>query len=137
MAAIAIVPIVLNDIDLKIAADNYEASVSKVELVPTTPTTVWRGMTPAANIPLAGTPVWAMNVSGAQDHATASSLSQYTQANAGTVKTVTLKPKKGTTVPTYSIDVLILATKIGGDVDAVATFDATFPCQGQPVRTVA
>lgn len=137
MAAIALSPIVLNDIDLKIASDNYEASVSKVELVPTTPTATWRGMTPSAVQQIAGTPVWVANVSGAQDHATASSLSQYTQANAGTIKTITFKPKKGTTVPTYTIDVLILATKIGGDVDAIATFDASFPCQGQPVRTVA
>ena len=137
MAAIAIAPIVLNDVDLTIGADNYEASVSKVELVPTTPTATWRGLTPAANIPIAGTPVWVMNITGAQDHATASSLSQYTQTNAGTVKTVKVKPKKGTNVPTYTVDVLILATKIGGDVDAIATFDGSFPCQGQPVRTVA
>ncbi len=137
MASIALTPIVLNDIDLKIGADNYEASVSKVELVPTTPTVTWRGMTPTAVQQIAGTATWVMNVSGAQDHATASSLSQYTQTNAGAIKTVTLKPKKGTTVPTYTVDVLIVATKIGGDVDTIGTFDGSFPCNGAPVRTVA
>lgn len=78
-----------------------------------------------------------MNLNLAQDHETASSLSQYTLTNAGTVKTVVLKPKKGSTQPTYTIDVLIIATKIGGDVDTVGTADASFPCEGQPVRTVA
>lgn len=137
MTAIALAPIVLNDIDLKVGADNYEATFSKVELVPTTPTLTWRGMTPAAVQQVAGTATWVMNVTGAQDHATASSFSQYTQTNAGTIKTITLKPKKGTTVPTYTVDALIVATKIGGDVDTIGTFDGTFPCNGAPVRTVA
>lgn len=46
MPAIALKPIILNDIDLKIGSDNYEASVAKCELVPTTPIQTWRGMTP-------------------------------------------------------------------------------------------
>lgn len=139
MAQIAITPVVLNDIDLIIGADNYEVSVSKVELVPTTPTVTWKGMTPTAVQQLAGTPTWVLNIDYAQDHATASSLSQYLLTNAGTVKTIKLKPKKAATgtVPTYTVDALIVPGPIGGSLDQVATGSVSLNCNGQPVRTVA
>ncbi len=139
MATIAVEPIILNDIDLKIAADNYEASVNRAELVPTTPTVQWKGMTPAAIKNIAGTPTWMLNVDFAQDHVTASSMSQYLLGNVGTIKTVTLKPKKGAgpTAPLYTIDVLILPGPIGGQLDQLATGSVSLPCNGQPVRTVA
>lgn len=138
MAAVLPVPINLNNIVLTIATDNYEAAVSKVELVPTTPTVTWRGMTPTATYNVAGSAQWVLNLDFAQDHATANSLSQYTLTNAGTIKTVTFKPVKPAsgTAPTYTIDVLIVPTTIGGAVDSVATATATFNCNGQPVRTV-
>lgn len=138
MATIAVEPIILNDIILTIGADNYEASVAKAELVPTMPLAKWKGMTPAAIKNLGGTPEWVLNLNFAQDHLTASSLSQYTMANAGTIKSVTLKPKKpASTGPTYTVDVLIVPGKIGGDLDTVATADVSMPCNGQPIRTVA
>ena len=138
MAAITPSVINLNNIALTIAVDNYEASVSKVELVPTTPTVTWRGMTPTATYNVAGSPTWVLNLDFAQDHATANSLSLYTQANAGQIKTVTFKPLKPAvgTAPMYSIDVLITPTTIGGAVDSIATASASFSCNGQPVRTV-
>ena len=138
MVNIAPVPIILNDMVLQIAADNYEASVSKAQLDPTTPTTTWRGLTPAAIYQLAGTPVWALSLDYAQDHVTANSLSQYLQTNAGQQKTVMLKPKKpSTTGPTYTIDVIIVPGPIGGQVDTIAVGSVTLPAIGQPIRTVA
>lgn len=139
MASIAIQPIVLNDITLSVAADNYESSVSRVELVPTTPTVAWKGMSPAANINLAGVPTWVANIDYAQDHATASSFSQYLQANAGTVKTMKFAPKKGATgsTPTFTVDVLIVAGPIGGALDTVAVGSVSLPVNGQPARALA
>ena len=138
MANITPVPIVLNDIVLVIGTDNYEAAVSKAELVPNTPVTTWKGMTPTAVFPLPGSTEWVLNIEFAQDHATANSLSQYLQTNAGTQKSVTLKPKKpGTTGPTYTITATMLPGSIGGAVDAVAVASVSLPCIGQPVRTVA
>ena len=139
MAQIALTPVILNDIDLVIGADNYEVSVSKAEIVPTTPTVTWKGMTPTAIQQLAGAATWMLNLDYAQDHATASSLSQYLLANAGTIKTIKLKPKKPATgtAPTYTIDALIVPGPIGGALDQVATGSVSLPCNGQPVRSVA
>jgi len=139
MATITPVPIVLNDIVLTIAADNYEAAVSKVELVPTTPVATWKGMTPTAGFQLPGTTTWVMNIDFAQDHATANSLTQYLLANNGQKKAVTFKPKKPATgtAPTYTIDAMMIPGSIGGEVDAVGVSSVSLPCSGQPVRTVA
>lgn len=140
MAQVAIKPIILNDITLLIGADNYEAAVSRVVLTPTVPQAKWKGMTPAAIFNLAGTPEWVCEVTWAQDHETANSLSQYSIANAGQVKAVEFKPKKPVspaTAPTFKCDVLILPGAIGGDLDTVPTASASWPVNGQPVRTVA
>lgn len=138
MAVIAPAPINLNNVSLVIGTDNYEVSVSRVELVPTTTTAQFRGMTPTATYNVAATTTWVANIDYAQDHATASSLSQYLQTNAGTVKTVVFKPVKPAsgTAPTYTIDVLIVPGPIGGAVDTVAVGSVSLPCNGQPVRSV-
>jgi hypothetical protein len=138
MATIVPVPIVLNDIVLVIGTDNYEAAVSRAELVPTTPKVRWKGMTPTANTALVGTPTWIMNLDFAQDHVTANSVSQYLLANVGQSKTVTLKPKKPATgtAPMYTIDVVIEPGPIGGAVDELAVGSVSLECNGQPVRTL-
>lgn len=135
----AVQPIILNDVDLLIGDDNYEAHVSKVEFVPTTPTATWKGMTPSAIQNLVGTPTWMCNLDYAQDHATASSLSQWLQENAGKPTVVKFKPKK----PANGVAPIITATivpvpgPIGGALDAVATGSVSCPVNGQPARTVA
>lgn len=138
MVNIAPKPIILNDMVLQIASDNYEASISKAQLDPTTPTQTFRGLTPAAVYPLAGTPVWLFSLEYAQDWETTNSLAQYLMANAGAQKTITMKPKKPiTTGATYTFDVIIVPGPIGGSVDTVAVGSAQLPVVGQPVRTVA
>lgn len=139
--AAAVVPkvLILNDIVLTIGTDNYEASVKKVRLVPTTPVAKWKGMTPGSVVNVAGDPEWVMELAFAQDHDTATSMSLYLAANVGTEKTITLKPKKPAsgTAPLYTVKVLILPGPIGGDLDSVAEGDVSLPVNGQPVRTVA
>lgn len=139
MTSIVPVPIVLNDYTCQIAADNYEAGLSKVIMDPTTPVEVFRGGTPSAIFPVAGTTTWKVTLDYAQDHATANSMSQYLQANAGTIKTMIFKPKKASvgTAPTYTIDVLIVPGPIGGDVDKIAVGSVTLDAATQPVRSVA
>jgi hypothetical protein len=139
MVNIAPKVLILNDIVLTIGADNYEASVKKCRLVPTTPVAKWKGMTPGSAVNVAGDPEWVMELGFAQDHETANSMSQYLQANTGTEKTVIIKPKKPAsgTAPLYTVKVLILPGPIGGDLDTVAEGDVSLPVNGQPVRTVA
>lgn len=139
MAVIVPDPIVLNDISLVIGTDNYEFSVSRVELVPTTPTLQWRGMTPTATYNRSGAPTWVANIDYPQDHAAATSLSEYLRTNVGTIKQIVFKPKKPAsgTAPTYTVSVLILPGPIGGAVDSIGVGSVALPCEGQPVRTVA
>lgn len=139
MVAIAIKPIVLNNISLKIGADNYEAHVNKCRLVPTTPVVKWKGMTPGSATNMAGDPEWALELSFAQDHETANSMSLYLAANIGQVKAIELKPVKPSTgtAATYTVNALILPGPVGGDLDTTAVGDVSLPVNGQPVRTVA
>lgn len=135
MASIAVAPIILSDIELGIGSDNYEAHVSRAVLTPTTPTAVWKGMTPTAHHNLVGTPTWALELDFAQDHETASSMSLYLAANVGQVKAVTLEPKKGGS--SFAVNVVIVPGAIGGALDSVATATVSLPVNGQPVRTAA
>jgi hypothetical protein len=130
---------VLNNISLAIGADNYEASVNKARLVPTTPIAKWKGMTPGSSINLAGDPEWVLELGFAQDHETANSMSLYLATNLGQTKTIVLKPfKKPTgTMALYTVNALIIPGPVGGDLDSVAVGDVSLPINGQPVRTVA
>lgn len=139
MATPALKPIILNDIDLLLGADNYEAHVAKVELVPTTPTAVWKGMTPSAIKNLVGTPVWVCNIDYAQDHETATGLALFLAANVGVPTVVKFKPKKPATgtAPLYTATVIPVPGPIGGVLDSVAVGSVSMPVDGQPVRSVA
>jgi hypothetical protein len=138
MATPAVVPIILNDIVLQVAADNYEAHVSKVLLTPNAPLVKWKGLTPTSVFNFPTTPDWLLDLDYAQDWATASSLSQYLFDNAGTSKVFIFKPKKPTTTgPTWTVTAYIAPGPIGGEVDAVATGSVQLGVVGQPVKTTA
>lgn len=138
MVQIAVKPIILNDVDLMIGADNYEAHVSKVEFVPTTPTAQWKGMTPSAILNVVGTPTWMCNIDMAQDHET-SSLSRALAENVGLPIVIKFKPKKPATgtAPLYTATVIPVPGTIGGALDSVATASVSMPVNGQPVRSLA
>lgn len=139
MASPVIVPIVLNDVVLTVAADNYEAHVSRVEFVPSASVVKWKGLTPASVFNFSTLADWVLNLEYAQDWATASSLSQYLFDNEGTSKVVTFKPKKPATgtAPTWTATVIVTPGSIGGAVDSVATASVSLGVQGKPARTVA
>ncbi|QCQ16988.1 hypothetical protein [Microbacterium sp. RG1] len=139
MSTPVVKPIVLNDIDLVLGTDNYEAHVSKVELVPTTPTAQWKGMTPTAIHNLTGTPTWVCNIDYAQDHETALALAQWLAANVGVPTVMKFKPKKPATgtAPLYTATIVPVPGPIGGALDSVATGSVSMPVNGQPVRSVA
>lgn len=140
MVNIAPKPIILNDVVLKIEADNYEASVNKMRLVPNTTVAKWKGMTPGSAVNMAADPEWVLELGFAQDHDTANSMSLYLAANIGQEKTIAIKTKKpagAATNSTYTVKALILPGPVGGDIDTTAVGDVSLPVNGQPVRTVA
>lgn len=138
MTVIAVAPFTLKDIDLKIAADNYEAHVSQVEFTPTTAQVTWKGLTPTAVYTDQTSPTWTCTLSGAQDWDTANSLAQYLLANAGQQKIVIFKPKKGTagTMRTFTATCTMVPTTIGGTIDTVPVFTVTLGVVGAPVPSL-
>lgn len=133
MASPAVKPIVLNDIDFVVEADNYEAHVSKVEFIPTSSLVKWKGLTPASvfNFPTAAE--WALGLDYAQDWDTPDSLSEYLYENEGQTKEVTFKPRKAGARP-WTATVIITPGAIGGAVDTVAVGSVTLGVQGKPTR---
>ena len=139
MATPSIQPIILNDVVLVVAADNYEAHVSKVEFVPTTSIVKWKGLAPTSVHQFPTSSEWVLNLDYAQDWATANSLSQYLFDNEGTSKVFVFKPKKPAagTAPTWTATAYVSPGAIGGAIDTVATASVSLGVQGKPVRTVA
>ncbi|WP_295012495.1 hypothetical protein [uncultured Microbacterium sp.] len=138
MAKIALKPYVLRDCTLNIkngATDlgDYEGSVSKLELVPTTAVQTWKGLTPSAVYQDVAASEWVANIDFAQDFETPASLSQYLLANVGAKLTLTFKPKQSAGVKSASIVATGLPGSIGGAVGGFATSSVSLPCDGQPV----
>jgi hypothetical protein len=139
MATIAVQPIILNDVSLAVAADNYEAAVSRVEFVPSSSVVTWKGMTPSAVFSFGTTATYVANIEYAQDWSTTNSLSKYLFDNEGKTVTMTFKPKKPAsgTSPTWTASVIIAPGSIGGAVDSVATSSVSLGVVGKPALTVA
>lgn len=139
MATIAVQPILLTNIDLKIAADNYEAALSKVQFDPATAIVKWKGLTPASVFNFSTSADWTVTLEFAQDWSTTNSLGQYLLANAGKTVVMTFKPQKPATgtSPTWTASVIIAPGAIGGAVDTVATASVTLAVVGVPALTVA
>lgn len=129
MPTIAVKPYQITDCLLTFGADNYEAHASKIEFVPTVTKAKFKGSTPAAVFNFASAPDWVMNLTYAQDWATAAALSRYLHEHAGEVVEVTFEPVKGGAAVTASI--VIEPGSIGGDVDAVAASTVQLGVNGQ------
>lgn len=134
MATPPVVPIILNDTELLVEEDNYEAHVSQVQFDPSTNIVRWKGMTPTSNHAFPTTPEWSAILAYAQDWATPNSLSAYLLAHVGERKTFKFRPKKAATgtAPTVTVVVFIAPGTIGGQIDQVATASVTLGVEGQP-----
>lgn len=131
MTAIAVAPIVLKDVTLKIGNDNYEAHVSQVEFVPTASVVNWKGLSPSAVFAFPTSATWVCNLSYAQDWVTPNSLSRYLYDHEGEViEGCTFEPQAGG--PGWQADLLITPGAIGGTVDSVAVGTVSLGVQGRP-----
>lgn len=137
MTVIAVQPIVLKDCKLLVEADNYEAHVSKVSLDPTTSSQTWKGLTPSASFTDSSSPTWVCSLEYAQDWETTDSLSRYLFENQGETVTAKFQPKKGTGLPEFTVELVIVAGPIGGAIDAFAVGSVSLGVNGQPVLGVA
>lgn len=137
MATIAVQPIILNDVLLSIAADNYEAHVSEVSFAPSSSTVTWKGLTPSAVFNFGTTSTWTCTLAYAQDWSTTNSLSRYLFEHEGESVEMTFTPKAGSGAPTWTATVIVAPGSIGGAVDTVATASVTLGVQGKPALAPA
>lgn len=139
MATVNVQPIILNNVSFKVAADNYEAAVTRVEFIPTSSIVNWKGMTPTAVFSFGTSATYVCNIDYAQDWSTTNSLSSYLFDNEGTTKVVEFKPVKPATgtAPTWTATVIIQPGSIGGAVDTVAVSTVSLGVVGKPAKTVA
>jgi hypothetical protein len=134
MANIAASPFVLKDAVLKVGSDNFEASVSQVEITPTNSTTTWAGLTPTAVFSAVGASTWAVTFSGAQDWEDEDSLANLLLDGEGDTETLDFYPVNGGAG--FRVTVTLVAPQIGGTVNGVPVFTVTLPVQGKPARIV-
>jgi hypothetical protein len=134
MTVIGVSPFVMKDVTLLIAADNYEAHVSSVELAPSASTVMWKGLTPTSIYTDVTTATWVCNLSFAQDWATADSLSRYLFENEGGAVACEFVPVAGGAG--FSATIVITPGSIGGPVDSVAVATVSLGVQGRPAVLV-
>lgn len=137
MAKIAVKPFVMRDCTVNIkdgATDigDFEAAISKLELIPSVQVQVFKGLTPTAVVQDVAAPEWVANIDHAQDLETTGSLTQYCLANVGKKVTMKFTPKNGTGLKAATVTVTILPGGIGGSVGAFATASLSLPVDGQP-----
>lgn len=129
MAVIVPAVIVLNDGVLKIGANNYELSVSRTMLTPTTPKQKFKGIG-GNTISKIGTPEWVCDIDYPQDWETANSLSKFLMAEAGETVPAEFTPKAGGDA--YEFNLVIEPGQMGGTVDELLAGSITLEVDGQP-----
>lgn len=134
MAAISVVPIILNDVVIKNTSNEWQAHVSQVTFTPTSSVVRWKGMTPASNHVFGTLAEWTVALDFAQDWETADSLSMYLLEHETERETWTFEPKADGA--SFASNVVLTPGGIGGQVDSVATSSATLACT-KPVRSAA
>jgi hypothetical protein len=122
---IAVKPIVLRDVRVRIDADNFEDAVSSVTFTPNSTVVTWQGGTPKSTHSDTTTPTWTATIEFAQDWENPKSLSRYLYANGGTKKDMEFAPQGGLAKATFNSTISIADGAIGGAIGAFATSSVT------------
>lgn len=136
MAVIAVSPFILRDCTFAVAADNYEAHVSKVEFVPSSSIVTWKGLTSTSVFSKTSSATWVCNLDYAQDWATADALSRYLFENEGDEIVVVFTPVSGSG-DTITATIQIAPGTIGGAVDTVGVGSVSLGVNGKPTLSAA
>ena len=137
MAAVAVKPFVFRDavINLKDGATDlgdFQASIPKITITPTTPVATAKGLTPSAVYKDVAATEWKVQMDFLQDWETAAGLSIYTFNNPGKQVTLAVTPKHGVGVKKLTMTILLVPTPMGGDQGTFAQASAEFEGIGQP-----
>lgn len=132
MPAIPVQPFVLKDVTLSIEGDTYEAHVSEVTLTPTSSSSSWQGLTPAASFTDSTVSTWTCTLAYAQDWSNPDSLSYKLHEEEGASWDVVFTPRKGSGQPSVTATVNVIPGTIGGAVNGWATASVTLGVSGKP-----
>jgi hypothetical protein len=125
-------PFTFRDATVQIGTDNYEAAISKAEIVPTTATVVFKGVAPGASFTDVTEASWVANIEYAQDWSNPDSLANYLHEHAGETVDMTFVPKRGTGQPSVTAEVILVPGSIGGTVDQTAKGSVSLGVNGKP-----
>jgi len=117
---------------IKIGSDNFTKGVNSFALVPTTPTAQHTDIGGGVQS-LVGVPTWQLQITFAQDWASAGSLSRKSIEWAGTSKTIEFTPQTGAELIT--VDVVFQPSQIGGAAGGINTATLNLGVNGQPAFT--
>lgn len=135
MAIIDVKPRVFKNYLLKVGADNYEAHVSEVTLIPSASAQTWKGAAPDAMFTDMTIATWTVQLAYAQDWETDDSLALYLLENEGEEVEMVFSPTGSATGPKFTVDVIITPGQAGGAIDAFGTATVTLGVQGRPTYT--
>lgn len=131
MATIAVEPLVLKDYTLKIGADNYEAALSQVSLVPSSSTITWSGPI-GSDFTDVGPTTWTCQLGYVQDWRTPTSLSRYLLEHEGQTVAAVFEPSSDPDEPAFEVDLIITPGQIGGTTRQFAATTVTLGVHGKP-----
>lgn len=133
MAEIDVQPIVLNDMVVKIGADDFAAAVSSAIITPAGSIVTWKGLKPTSVHSFPVAPTFTLDIEYAQDWAGTTSLSRYLWDHQGeVVPDVVLEPQSGVGTR-WTFDMIVATGAVGGAVDTVGTATVALGISGKPV----
>lgn len=132
MANITTPPYVVRDAVITFGSDNFQASIKSARLVPTSSSTVEKGMTPSAVYTLTSSASWTLELEFFQGY-DSTDLTVKLFNEEGEEETFVVEPIAGGAG--FSGTVILTPAAIGGAVDQTAVSSVTLGVQGKPSFT--
>lgn len=118
------------DLDGAAPSEAFSEHVSSVICTPTSATSTWKGMKPAAVFQFVGSSVWGLALAFAQDWSE-TGLSRFLFDHEGEDAVFTFAPETGGAG--FAVVATIVPGAYGGAVDATGEATSTMPVKGRPV----
>lgn len=126
---------VLKDSLFTVEGTDYANQLTRVRLVPDTPTQTLRTLVPDGSISDVDSPTWTLELAGIQKWATGGFTKLLNDTAPGTLLDVVWEPLTDVVgQPQWTFQVKAMPVGAGGDQGAFATFEIVLAVEGQPVE---
>ena len=113
---------------------DYANQLTRIRLVPDTPTQTIRTLVPDGSISDVDSATYTLEIAGIQKLATGGLLKLFNDTEPGTLLDVEWEPLKDTVgQPNFVFQIKSMPGPVGGDQGAFATFEMVLQVEGQPV----